>query len=137
LVKVLYVPIFVLLGAFSPALAAQDVGDITVPTVVVASWYNQAGQMANGQMFDKGKATVAHPVFPFGTKVRLTRVDDPSLVVDAMVTDRPALWAGKLRPIDASPFVADKLGYIQAGLTEVSMQVLWFPPEKRHQKKRR
>jgi rare lipoprotein A len=85
-----------------------------------ASWYgaqHQGRKMANGQRFDRRKLTAASWYFPLGTRVRVVNVKNGESVV-VTITDRgPNLRLH--RSIDLSEAAANRLGYVQQGLTPV------------------
>jgi rare lipoprotein A len=85
-----------------------------------ASWYGQQHQgrkMANGQRFDRRKLTAASWYFPLGTTLRVENVKDGASVV-VTITDRgPNLRLHRM--IDLSEAAAQRLGYVEQGLTPV------------------
>jgi peptidoglycan lytic transglycosylase len=85
-----------------------------------ASWYGQQHQgrkMANGQRFDRRKLTAASWYFPLGTTLRVVNVKNGESVV-VTVTDRgPNLRLHRM--IDLSEAAAERLGYVEQGLTPV------------------
>jgi rare lipoprotein A len=86
----------------------------------VASYYSsmfQGRRAANGQRFDQGELTAAHPWLPFGTQVRVTRPDTGRSIV-VTITDR--IYYGR-RVLDLSLAAARQLGMLQCGLAEVRL----------------
>lgn len=85
-----------------------------------ASWYgaqHQGRKMANGQRFDRRKLTAASWYFPLGTKIRVVNVKNGESVV-VTVTDRgPNLRLHRI--LDLSEAAANRLGYVEEGLTPV------------------
>jgi rare lipoprotein A len=85
-----------------------------------ASWYgaqHQGRKMANGQRFDRRKLTAASWYFPLGTKIRVVNVKNRESVV-VTVTDRgPNLRLHRI--LDLSEAAANRLGYVEEGLTPV------------------
>lgn len=90
----------------------------------VASWYGkrfQGRSTANGESFDMHKMTAAHKTFPFGTVVRVVRVDTRQDVV-VRINDRGPFSKGRV--IDLSRAAAKEVQLIQTGTAEVEVQVL-------------
>jgi rare lipoprotein A len=89
-----------------------------------ASWYGQRHQgyaTASGEAFDMNKLTAAHRTMPFGTRLRVTNVENGRSVV-VRVNDRGP-WV-KDRVIDVSLAAAKALGMVGAGVTKVEVVVL-------------
>jgi len=88
--------------------------------VGVASWYGadrQGRKMANGRKFDRRKLTAACWYFPLGTVVRVVNLKNGNAVT-VTITDRgPNLRLHRV--VDLSEAAAQKLGYIDQGLTRV------------------
>src|SRR5262249_57489134 len=58
----------------------------------LASWYGQRHQglkTASGETFDKNKLTAAHRTLPFGTRLRVTNVENGKNVVVPVNDRRP------------------------------------------------
>lgn len=73
--------------------------------------------MANGQKFDRYAFTAACQYFSLGTLIRVVNVRDGSTVM-VLITDRgPSLRLHRI--VDLSEAAAEKLGYIDQGLTQV------------------
>ena len=80
----------------------------------VVSWYESGKRRADGQPFDPDDPeVVAHKWLPFGTQVRLTRVDNGQSVV-VVVRDRGPYILG--RDFDLSRGAAKQLGIIKKGV---------------------
>jgi len=94
----------------------------------IASWYGAPyhGQpSASGEIYDQEKLTAAHPTLPFGTRVRVRRLDrDESVVV--RINDRGPFV--KSRIIDLSHAAAAQLGITDGGLAPVTLEVVETPP---------
>jgi rare lipoprotein A len=95
----------------------------------MASYYSNhlAGRRtASGERYDPDRMTAAHRRLPFGTRVRVTRVDErgrPSgESVEVRVNDRGPYSAGRM--IDLSMAAAKRLGMLRAGVVRVRLQVL-------------
>jgi rare lipoprotein A len=85
-----------------------------------ASWYgaqHQGRKMANGQRFDRHKLTAASWYFPLGTTIRVVNVKNGESV-EVTITDRgPNLRLHRI--LDLSEAAAERLGYVEQGLTPV------------------
>lgn len=87
----------------------------------VASYYWQGQMTATGERFDPSKLTAAHKTLPFGTRVRVTRVDTGSSVV-VRINDRGPFKPGRV--IDLSKRAAEEIGMTGKGLSTVKLEVL-------------
>ena len=84
-----------------------------------ASWYGRrdAGRpTASGTSFDPGAMRIAHKTLPFGTWVRIRNLRNGREAV-AMVDDRGPFVDGRV--VDATPAVAEKLGFYGDGTAPV------------------
>jgi len=92
--------------------------------VGLASWYGQRHHghaTASGETFDMNKLTAAHRTLPFGTRLRVTNVENGRNAV-VRVNDRgPTVTA---RVLDVSLAAAKALGMTGAGVTKVEIVVL-------------
>lgn len=89
----------------------------------IASWYGpgfSGNPTASGEVFNSENFTAAHHSLPFGTKVRVTNLDNGRSVV-VRVNDR--LGHGG-RVIDLSTAAARSIGLINAGLATVRLDVI-------------
>ena len=93
----------------------------------VASWYGMERQgipTASGEIFDCEKFTAAHPLLPFGTTVRVTNLRNRESTT-LRINDRgPGVPD---RVIDLSWAAANQLGFVDAGLTPVKIDILSYP----------
>ncbi len=93
--------------------------------VVTVSWYGaecHGKTMANGETYNMNDiTTVAHKWLPFGTRVRLTRLDN-NKYVELIVKDRGPYMRGRI--FDISKAAAEKLGMIDEGLTLCMVEIL-------------
>lgn len=95
--------------------------------VGVASWYgieHQGLPTASGELFDKDRLTAAHRELPFGTKVRVTNLQNLESTV-LKINDRGPSIEGRV--IDLSLAAANRLGFLEAGLAPVEIDVLSYP----------
>ena len=90
----------------------------------LASWYGQQHQgrpTASGEAFDMNKLTAAHRTLPFGTRLRVTNVENGKSVV-VRVNDRGPHVSGRV--LDLSYRAAQALGITDAGVARVEAVVL-------------
>lgn len=91
----------------------------------IASYYGgrHNGRLtASGDIFDSSKMTAAHRSLPFGTKIKVTNLENGNSIV-VEITDRgPAKWTGRI--IDVSTAAARKLGMIKSGVAQVTLQIV-------------
>ena len=87
----------------------------------LASSYGQGEVTATGERFDPSGMTAAHRTLPFGTRVRVTRVDTGNSIV-VRINDRGPFKPGRV--IDLSAGAAENLGITGVGLAEVRLEVL-------------
>lgn len=76
---------------------------------------------ASGELYDKFKFTAAHKTLPFGTMVRVTRLDNNRSVV-VKVNDRGPFTPGRV--IDVSRAAAEQLDLIRTGETRVRVEIV-------------
>lgn len=92
--------------------------------VGLASWYGQRHQghaTASGEAYDMNKLTAAHRTMAFGTRLRVTNVEN-GLSVVVRVNDRGP-WVNE-RVLDVSLAAAKALGMVGGGITKVEIVVL-------------
>ncbi len=109
-------------------LQAQDT--LNPATVKIKVLYGTASYYANkfngrktasGEIFSQQKLTAACNVLPFGTWIRVTNLRNGRTVI-VKVNDR--LHSKMKRVVDLSRSAAQKLGYLNSGLTRVKVEVL-------------
>jgi rare lipoprotein A len=76
---------------------------------------------ASGERYDPALLTGAHPVLPFGARVRVSRLDDGAPAVVVRINDR---CGGGRKIIDLSESAARRLGMLRAGVVRVRLVVL-------------
>ena len=95
--------------------------------IVLASWYGgsqalEGKLMSNGQPFRSHDKTIAaHKTLRFGTKLLVTNPDNGRRLV-VIVKDRGKLPNG--RKLDLSLAAARELGYVEKGVTRLSMNIM-------------
>ena len=110
------------------AASAQSVQPPSASETGIASWYGapyHGQRSASGEIYDQEKLTAAHRTLPFGTRVRVRRLDrDGSVVV--RINDRGPFV--KSRIIDLSRAAAVRLGMTDGGVAPVIVEVRASPP---------
>ncbi|MFO7609517.1 MAG: septal ring lytic transglycosylase RlpA family protein [Candidatus Krumholzibacteriia bacterium] len=76
---------------------------------------------ASGEPYDENALTAAHRDLPFGTRIRVTRLDD-GRAVTLRVNDRGPFVVGRI--VDVSRRAARELDFVAAGLVRVRLEVL-------------
>lgn len=113
LLSVVLIPTFLLLAFVA---SAQEYG--------IASYYSddfQGRKTAYGDIYDKNKLTAAHKKHPYGTKLRITRLDNKK-TVDVTVNDKGPYIKGRV--VDLSRAAAERLGVVADGVAEVKVEVV-------------
>ena len=90
-----------------------------------ASYYGKAfagNKTASGEVFEPDSFTAAHRTLPFGTVLRVTRLETKESVY-VRVNDRGP-FGKKRRIIDLSEAAAAELGMLRVGVCEVRVEVL-------------
>jgi rare lipoprotein A len=93
-----------------------------------ASWYGgkfQGRLTANGERFDTNKHTAAHRTLPFGTRVRVTNLDNGKSTV-VRINDRGPFIQGRI--IDLSRAAAEELDMIETGTAPVRIEIVHGEP---------
>jgi rare lipoprotein A len=76
---------------------------------------------ASGEKYKHNKLTAAHKTLPFGTVVRVTNLANGN-TVDVEINDRGPYIDGRV--IDLSRSAAEKLGFVNLGITDVKLEVV-------------
>lgn len=107
-----------------PAPSRQSRMSRGYDTVGMASWYGgryHGRTTASGDIFDKNAITAAHRTLPFGSWVQVTNLaNGRSMTVK--INDRGPFIDGRI--IDVSRQVAERLGFIQQGVTRVRVRLV-------------
>ncbi len=93
----------------------------------MASYYSdkyQGSPTASGEEYDRNKMTAAHKTLPFGTMIKVTRLDNKKSV-RVRVNDRGPYI--KDRVVDISRAAAVELGMIKEGQTKVKVEIVKGP----------
>jgi rare lipoprotein A len=89
-----------------------------------ASWYGPGffgNRTASGEVFKPGTLTAAHRTLPFGTRVRVTNLNNGRSTV-VRINDRGPFSGGRV--IDLAHGAAQQLGLVSSGLAPVRLEVL-------------
>lgn len=84
----------------------------------------QGRKTASGEKYDKNQLTCAHKTLAFGTKIKVTRLDNHKSVV-VRVNDRGPFIEGYVT--DVSRKAAEAIGLIRDGVTRVKITVVEAP----------
>lgn len=93
----------------------------------LASWYGPGffdRRTASGERFDPAEMAAAHRTLPFGTRIRVTNLDNGRRVV-LRVNDRGPFKKGRV--LDVTPIAAKRLGFRHLGVARVRIDVLRLP----------
>jgi rare lipoprotein A len=102
-----------------------------------ASYYSDAfagRSTASGAAYEPRGYTAAHRSLPFGTVLRVTRLDGGQ-VVYVRVTDRGP-YGPRGRILDLSRAAAERLGMLRAGVVKVKCEVMEYGPRKPRRRRR-
>jgi rare lipoprotein A len=96
----------------------------------VASYYGDgfAGRKtASGEVYDPAAFTAAHRLLPFGSVVRVARLDGarPGTSVEVRINDRGPFVRGRI--IDLSDAAARELDLLHDGVARVSVELVSLP----------
>jgi rare lipoprotein A len=90
----------------------------------VASYYGDefhGRKTASGEKYNKNELTCAHKTYPFGTKLRVTRLDNKKSVI-VRVNDRGPFIKGYV--VDLSKKAAQEIGMIEDGIIKVKIELV-------------
>lgn len=96
--------------------------------VGMASWYGAAfhgRRTANGEVYDMGSITAAHPTMPLPSYARVTNLDNGYSVI-VRVNDRGPYHGGRV--MDVSSRAADVLGFKGAGTAKIKVDYVGPAP---------
>ncbi len=112
----------------TPAREAEPVrtatGKVLLTLQGVVSYYANdfhGKETSNGETFDMNDLTAAHRTVPFGTKVRVTNLDNNKSVI-VRVNDRGPFVEGRI--MDLSLAAAKQIDLMKSGTTEARLEVL-------------
>lgn len=103
-----------------PKKVAPAQPSISHSQIGIASWYVDC-RTASGERYKASALTAAHRTLPFGTRVRVTNLQNNRSVI-VRITDRGPYI--KKRIIDVSRAAGIELGLIRSGISIVRLDVL-------------
>ncbi len=106
----------------APVVSAPTAPQPTFSQQGVASWYGKSHhgrRTANGETYDMTAMTAAHRTLPFGSVVRVTRLDDGRSVT-VRINDRGPYARGRI--IDLSAQAAEQIGIAERGIARVKVE---------------
>jgi len=89
-----------------------------------ASWYGPGfygNRTASGEVLRPGTLTAAHRTLPFGTRVRVTNLNN-GLSAIVRINDRGPFHGNRM--LDLAHGAASQLGVVASGVASVKMEVL-------------
>ena len=110
-------------AAMSAATSSSETGKL--------AWYGRkfAGRRtASGERFNPNALTMAHNTLPFGTRVKVTNLENQRSVT-LRVNDRGPTQADRIA--DVSHAAARKLGMTRAGIVDGRLEVVEAAPARR------
>ena len=114
-------------GCGKPARAEESAEPQPVRRVYhgIASFYGpgfEGQETASGRIFDSDEMVAAHRTLPFGTRVRVTNLENDRTVVLRIIDRGP--YVGRNTIIDVSKGAARRLGFLKDGRVRVRVEVL-------------
>jgi len=79
---------------------------------------------ASGEVYDETRMTAAHKELPFGTRIRVTNLEN-GREAEFRVTDRGPFVKGRI--VDVSYQGAKELDFVREGIVRVRLEVLSVP----------
>ena len=107
------------------ALPVSATDNFRATRTVHASWYGpgfHGRTTANGERYNQYGITAAHKSLPFGTRLRVCAVWNPSRCVNLRINDRGPFIPG--RSLDLSRGAADAIGLTARGVGPVTYTFL-------------
>ena len=89
----------------------------------IANFYSdkfQGKKVASGEVYDSKGLTASHKTHPFGTKLKVTNVENGKSVV---VTVNDRMKKSNRAVIDVTRHAAEELGFAKAGKAKVKLEV--------------
>ncbi|MFO8238516.1 MAG: septal ring lytic transglycosylase RlpA family protein [Prochlorococcaceae cyanobacterium] len=108
----------------APATLLASAPDVVQVAQGTASWYGPGffgNRTASGEVFRPGTMTAAHRTLPFGTRVRVTNLNNGRSAV-VRINDRGPFTGNRV--IDLGHGAAQELGLVSSGLAPVRLEVL-------------
>lgn len=115
--------IFLFIGIGQPIFASGNTGKLKSQKGE-ASWYGSryhGRKTSSGERYNKNAMTAAHKTLPFGTKVKVTNLDNNESVI-VRINDRGPFVGDRI--IDVSEAAARELEFHSKGIGHVKIEVL-------------
>ena len=115
---------FVLIFVVSAIISLSLISGVAAAETGYAVHYSdkfQGRKTANNEIFDQNGLTAAHKKFPYGTKVKVTNLENDRSVV-VKINDRMRTRNRNL--IDVTKRAAEELGFVKKGRARVSLEVV-------------
>lgn len=112
----LLIPVFLLTATFTLHAQEEEFG--------LASYYSDdfhGRKTAYGDYYDKNKLTAAHKKYAYGTKIKVTRLDNNKSVT-VTVTDKGPYIKGRV--VDLSRRAAEAIGLVADGVAQVKVELV-------------
>lgn len=109
---------------FTSVVQSASVGDTETGIAAYYSNVFHGRRTASGERYDKNAYTAAHKRLPFGTRIRITNLENDKSVV-VKINDRGP--SSKKRILDVSRRAARDLDFVRKGLTKVRLEVIEVP----------
>ncbi|TPE45453.1 septal ring lytic transglycosylase RlpA family protein [Pontibacter mangrovi] len=116
--------IFLFVGISQPTFAQNNNAGPAKVQQGDASWYGSryhGRKTSSGERYNKNAMTAAHKTLPFGTKVKVTNLDNNQWVI-LRINDRGPFVGDRI--IDVSEAAAQKLDFHSKGIGHVKIEVL-------------
>lgn len=104
-----------------PLFSQSIVNSVEAGTALYYADYLEGRRTASGEVFSQAEMTCAHKSYPFGTWLRVTRLDNQRSVT-VKVNDRGPFCDGCV--VDLSKAAAGQIDLLQAGRAEVKVEAL-------------
>ncbi|MDX2472576.1 MAG: septal ring lytic transglycosylase RlpA family protein [Candidatus Krumholzibacteria bacterium] len=121
---ILLISLTVLAACAGSTRDPAEVGGVTSQETGLASYYGHqyhGRTTANGETYDENAMTAAHRTLPFGTRVRVTNLENGKEVL-LRINDRGPFVEGRI--IDVSWRAAQDLDFVQEGVVKARVEVL-------------
>lgn len=115
-----YLVLFSLLLS-TPMFSQSIVNNVEAGTALYYADYLEGRRTASGEIFSQSELTCAHKTYPFGTWLRITRLDNQQTVT-VRVNDRGPFCEGCV--VDLSKAAAARINLLQAGRAEVKVEAM-------------
>ncbi len=115
-----YLVLFSLLLS-TPIFSQSIVNNVEAGTALYYADYLEGRRTASGEVFRQSELTCAHKTYPFGTWLRVTRLDNQQSVT-VRVNDRGPFCEGCV--VDLSKGAAARINLLQAGRAEVKVEAM-------------